>query len=199
MKAPRLLLGFVLTLLTSTTPILADDAIQTWGLDIELLGYGSSFGGSYTFQPKPQLRFSAESDWTLVQSNETISFYNYWYEPVQVNPKNLSLLKLLGDVTYFPFLNSMHPSLQIGFFAAAGPILALDTPNDEPFIERWGKVESHLSLHGRLGVHLRTRTARGSNYVFRVGYDFARFDEPLDDRQTYSGAYVQAGFEFFRR
>ena len=105
----------------------------------------------------------------------------------------------MPGITWFPFIDTMHPSFQFGGFAAVGPLLALNTDDDEAFIERWGHVESHLTPLFRAGVHLRILSGQGASYSFRIGYDYASFDEVIDARQTYKGLFFQAGMEFLHR
>ncbi len=172
---------------------------NTKGIDLELLSYGGSFGGFYSFHPASALSLDVEADWAVVQSSDTFAFYDFYNQPITVNNQNLSLVKLLVGATWFPFLETMHPSLQIGTFAAAGPVLALNTADDEKFIERWGDVETSLGPMIRAGMHLKILTGQGSSYNFRLGYDYSKFDQYIDSRKTYKGIFFQVGMEFLHR
>jgi len=189
------------TLLLSSTLAQSPEVIRfnTTGIDIELLSYGGSFGGFYNFHPSPALSLDIESDWSVVQSNDTFSFYDFYNQPITVNNQNLSFVKLLVGATWFPFLETMHPSLQIGTFAAAGPLLALNTADDEKFIERWQEVETSVTPLFRSGLHLKILTGQGSSYNFRLGYDYASFGETVDSNKTYKGIFFQVGLEFLHR
>lgn len=175
------------------------ERFDTKGLDMELLSYGGSLGGFYSFHPSAALSLDVESDWSLIESNDTFAYYDYYNRPVTVNNRNLSFVKLLGGVTWFPFLETMHPSLQVGTFAAIGPVLSLNTADDETLLERWKEVETDLALMSRAGLHLRVLTGQGSSYNFRIGYDYARFDKQIDENQTYKGLFFQVGMEFLHR
>ncbi|NQV15069.1 hypothetical protein HQ531_06390 [bacterium] len=175
------------------------DRFDTKGLDMELLSYGGSLGGFYSFHPSAAMSLDVELDWSLVESNDTFSYYDYYNRPVSINNRNLSFVKLLGGVTWFPFLGKMHPSLQVGTFAAAGPVMALNTADDETLLKRWKHVDTDIAPMIRGGVHLRVLTGQGSSYNFRIGYDYAHFGKTIDARQTYKGIFFQAGMEFLHR
>ncbi len=172
---------------------------NTMGLDMELLSYGGSLGGFYSFHPSQSLSLDVELDWSLVESNDTFSYYNYYNQPVSINDRNLSFVKLLTGVTWFPFLETMYPTVQVAGFAAAGPVWALNTADDEAFLERWKDVEVDLAPLFRAGVHLKILTGQGSSYNFRLGYDYVSFDHVIDSRKTYKGIFLQAGMEFVNR
>ena len=172
---------------------------KTMGVDMELLSYGGSFGGFYSFHPSEALGLEMELDWSIVESNDTFTYYNYYSEPVSINNRNLSFVKLLPGVTWFPFTESMHPSMQVGGFVAAGPVWALNTDDDEDFLERWQHVDTSVTPLFRVGVTLKVLTGQGASYQFRLGYDYASFDKVIDSRQTYKGVFFQAGMEFLHR
>lgn len=171
----------------------------TMGPDMELLSYGGSLGGFFSYYPRESVSLDVELDWSLVENNDTFTFIDYSGVPVSINNRNLSFVKLMPGITYYPFIDTMHPSFQVGGFLSAGPIWALNTADDEDFIERWGKVESDFAPMIRLGMHFRVLSGQGSSYIFRVGYDHASFDKTIDTRKTYKGLYLQAGMEFLRR
>lgn len=183
--------------------LLAEDRPElkynTAGLDMEILSYGGSLGGFWAYHPKPGLIFDAEADWALVESKDTFSYLNYYGQPVSVNSRNLSFVKLLLGVNWFPFLETMHSSVQFGGFASAGPLLSLNTADDEGLLDRWQEVETDLTPMLRTGVNLRILTGNGSFYTFKIGYDYAKFDRVIDSRQTYSGVFFQAGMEFLNK
>jgi len=172
---------------------------KTLGLDMELLSYGGSLGGFFSYHPNEALSLDLEADWSLVESNDTYTYYNYYGQPASFNDRNLSFVKILPGITWFPFLDTMHPSFQIAGFMSAGPVWALNTADDEAFIERWGKVETDLAPLFRGGLHVRILSGQGASYNFRVGYDYASFDRVIDERQTYKGLFFQAGMEFIHR
>ncbi len=192
----------LLALLTiNTTQAQLREAIKfnTMGLDMELLSYGGSLGGFYSFHRSEAVSLDVEADWSLIESNDTFSYYNYYNQPVSINNRNLSFVKLLTGFTWFPFLESMHPSMLVGGFAAVGPLLSLNTADDETLIERWGHVETDFAPLYRAGVHLRVMSGQGASYNFRLGYDYASFDQVIDSRQTYQGIFFQAAVEFLHR
>jgi len=172
---------------------------NTMGLDMELLSYGGSLGGFYSFHPVESISLDVETDWTLVESNDTFTYLNYYNQPVSINNRNLSLVKLLVGSTWYPFLETMHPSFQFGVFGGAGPLLALNTADDEKFVERWQEVEPDLTALVRAGVHVRILTGQGSAYNFRFGYDYSQFDKIIDERQSYKGLFFQAAWESIHR
>ncbi len=169
------------------------------GLDMELLSYGGSFGGFYSFHPSEALSFDVEMDWSLVENNDTFTYYNYYSQPVSLNSRNLSFVKILPGATWFPFIDSMHPSMQVGGFACAGPVWALNTDDNEKLFERWQDVETSLAPMFRAGVHLRILNGQGASYNFRLGYDYMSFNEVIDAQKTYQGIFFQAGMEFLHR
>jgi len=172
---------------------------RTMGMDMELLSYGGSFGGFYSYHPNEALSLDIELDWSLVESNDTYTYYNYYGQPISINDRNLSFVKIMPGVTWLPFIETMHPSFQVGSFMSAGPVWALNTADDEGFIDRWGDVESDLAPLFRGGLHIRILSGQGASYTFRVGYDYASFDKIIDERQTYKGLFFQAGMEFIHR
>ena len=172
---------------------------NTMGLDMELLSYGGSLGGFFSFHPSQALSLDVELDWSLVESNDTFSYYNAYNQPITINNRNLSFVKLLTGLTWFPFLETMDPTVQVGGFLAAGPVWALNTADDEAFLERWKDVETDLTGLFRGGIQLRILTGQGSSYNFRLGYDYASFDRVIDSRKTYQGIFFQAGMEFINR
>jgi len=172
---------------------------KTMGVDMELLSYGGSLGGFYAYHPSEALSLDLEVDWCLVQNNDSYTYYNYYGQPISINNRNLSLVKIIPGVTWLPFIETMHPSFQVGGFLSAGPIWALNTADDEGFLDRWGKVESDLAPMFRGGVHVRILSGEGASYTFRIGYDYASFDKVIDSRQTYKGLFFQAGMEFLHR
>ena len=172
---------------------------KTLGLDMELLSYGGSLGGFYSYHVSEALSLDIEMDWSLVESNDTYNYYDYYGRPVSINNRNLSFVKLMPGLTWLPFIETMHPSFQIGSFISAGPVWSLNTADDQYFIERWGKVESDFAPIFRGGIHIRILTGQGASYTFRVGYDYASFDKIIDSRQTYKGLFLQAGMEFLHR
>ncbi len=196
----RISLTFLL-LLISTLPAQSRESnrFNSMGLDMEILSYGGSLGGFYSFHPNQAVSLGVETDWSLVESNDTFSYYNYYYQPVSINNRNLSFVKMLAGITWFPLLESMHPSVQVGGFVAGGPLLSLNTDDDETFSERWQHVETDLTPLFRGGIQLKVLTGQGSSYNFRFGYDYARFDHIIDSRQTYKGIFFQAGMEFIHR
>jgi len=172
---------------------------STTGLDMELLSYGGSFGGFYSIHPTEAFSFDFESDWTLVESNDTFTYLNVYNQPVSINNRNLSFVKGLAGVTWFPFLETMHPSFQFGVFAGIGPLISLNTADDQKFLERWQAVDVDVTTLGRAGVHIRVLTGQGSAYNFKLGYDYSHFDKIIDERQTYQGIFFQAAWEFVHR
>lgn len=172
---------------------------KTMGLDMELLSYGGSLGGFYSYHTSKALSLDVEIDWSLVEANDTFAYTNYWGQPIQINNRNLSFLKIIPGVSYFPFLETMHPTVQVGGFAAAGPVWSLNTDDDDGFAERWKEVDVKVTPMFRAGVHFRIMSGQGAAYNFRLGYDYARFDEVIDSRQTYQGLFFQAGMEFIHR
>ncbi|MCK5794270.1 MAG: hypothetical protein KAH12_06175 [Anaerolineales bacterium] len=172
---------------------------NTMGLDMEILSYGGSLGGTYSFHRSEAFSLDLEMDWSLVESNDTFTYYDYYNRPVSINNRNLSFVKLLAGMTWFPFLETMHPSTQVGGFVAAGPLLALNTADDEALFERWQQVETDLAPLMRAGLHLRILTGQGASYNFRLGYDYARFEQVIDSRQIYKGIFFQAAMEFVHR
>jgi len=172
---------------------------RTYGPDMELLSYGGSLGGFYSFYPRADINLNIETDWSLVESNDTFSYYNYYNQPVTLNHRNLSFVKALVGFTWYPFLETMHPSVQVGGFAAGGPLLSLNTADNEGFFERWQDVERDVTGMLRGGVQIKVLSGEGSSYIFKLGYDYARFDHVIDSRQTYKGVFFQAGMEFLHR
>lgn len=176
------------------------ERIYAKGLDIELMSYGGSFGGFYRVYPNPALSIDVESDWSIIESNNTVSFYDYYNQPVTINNQNLSFVKLLIGVSWLPFLDTMHPSFQIGPFVAAGPVLSLNTDDNEDFLERWQKnVEMTLAPFVRAGLQAKVMTGHGSSYNFRLGYDYTEFDEYIDSKKVYKGLFFQLGMELISR
>jgi len=196
----RLLFLILSTILLSHSLAQEENKLRykTAGLDMEILSYGGSLGGFYAYHPKPEIGFNAEIDWSLVESKDTFSYLNYYGQPVSINSRNLSFVKLLVGADYFPFLDIMHSSVQIGGFASAGPVFALNTADDEDLIERWQDVEVDVTPFARLGVNVRIVSGQGTFYTFKIGYDYAHFDRVIDSRQTYQGPFFQAGMEFLR-
>lgn len=172
---------------------------KTMGLDMELLSYGGSLGGFYSYHPNEAFSLDVEIDWSLVESNDTYTYYNYYGQPISINNRNLSFVKVLPGITWFPFIETMHQSFQVAGFLSAGPVWALNTADDEAFIERWGRVESDFAPLFRGGLHVRILSGQGASYTFRLGYDYASFDKIIDERQTYKGLFFQAGMEFLHR
>ena len=198
---PKHLLSLLL-LASISLPTLAQDksSFNTMGLDLEVLSYGGSFGGFYAFHPTPAVSLEIESDWALVESNDSFTYYDYYYyQPVQINNRNLSFFKVTGGATWFPFLDSMHPSLQVGFFLGGGPLVAFNTADDEPFFQRWKAVETSVTPMLRSGIQLRVLTGQGGSYNFKLGYDYASFDQVIDTQKDYKGLFFQAGWEFIHR
>lgn len=192
----RPLLILVLMSLTVNGQERAVEKFNTRGLDLELLSYGGSLGAFYNIHPREDWSIDFESDWTLVESNDTYTYYNYYNQPVSINNKNLSFVKALAGSTWYPFLDTMHPSFQFGTFASVGPLLSLNTADDQKFLERWQDVDVKASVLFRAGVHIRVLSGQGSAYNFRVGYDHVRFDEIVDGKQIYKGLLFQAAWEF---
>jgi len=172
---------------------------RSMGVDMELLSYGGSLGAYVSYHPNEALSLEIESDWSLVEANDTYTYYNYYGQPVSINNRNLSFVKLMPGLTWYPFIETMHPSFQIAGFLSAGPVWALNTADDEALLDRWQDVEVDLAPLVRAGVHLRILSGQGSAYTFRVGYDYLRFDRVIDARQTYRGLFLQAGMEFVNR
>ncbi|MBC8376950.1 MAG: hypothetical protein H8E26_12965 [FCB group bacterium] len=172
---------------------------KTMGFDMELLSYGGSLGGFYSYHTSEALSLDLELDWSLVESNDTFNYIDYTGRVISLNNRNLSFVKLMPGLTWFPFIDSMHPSFQIGSFISAGPVWSLNTDDNKGFIDRWGKVESDFAPIFRGGVHIRILSGQGGSYTFRVGYDYASFGEIIDERQTYQGLFLQAGMEFLNR
>lgn len=201
MKFIRLTAYLLLFLFSSS--IIAQESeyikYKTFGPDMEILSYGGSLGGFYNFYPRANFNLSFESDWSLVESDDSFSYYNYYNQPVTINNRNLSFIKLLAGFTWFPFLDSMHPTVQVGTFGAAGPLLSLNTADDEKFFERWQDVETDLTGMVRAGLLVKVLSGEGAAYTFKMGYDYAKFDKVIDSSQTYQGLFFQAGMEFLRR
>ena len=172
---------------------------KTMGFDMEILSYGGSLGGFYSYHASEALSLDLELDWSLVESNDTYNYIDYYGRHVSINNRNLSFVKLMPGITWLPFIETMHPSFQIGSFISAGPVWSLNTADDQDFIDRWGKVESDFAPLFRGGVHIRILTGQGGSYTFRIGYDYASFDKIIDTRQTYKGLFLQAGMEFLHR
>ena len=103
---------------------------------------------------------------------------------------------MLGGLSYYPFLETMHPSVQVAGTMALGPVVALNTADDTPLFERWGDVETHFAPLVRAGIQIRIMSGNGGAYRFRLGYDYLHFSESIDDRSNYSGIFFQAGMEF---
>jgi len=172
---------------------------KTLGVDMELLSYGGSLGGFYSYHTSEALSLDIEVDWSLVESNDTYTYYNYYGQPISINNRNLSFVKVMPGITWFPFMETMHPSFQVGGFLSAGPVWSLNTADDEDFLDRWADVESDFAPLVRGGVQVRILSGQGSSYTFRMGYDYASFDRVIDSRQTYQGLFFQAGMEFIHR
>ncbi len=172
---------------------------STMGVDMELLSYGGSLGGFYSYHTSEALSFDLELDWSLVESNDTYTYYNYYGQPISINNRNLSFVKLMPGITWFPFIDTMDPSFQFGGFLSAGPVWALNTADDEAFLARWKKVKGHFAPIFRYGINVRILSGQGSSYTFKLGYDYASFDQVIDARQTYRGLFFQAGMEFLHR
>ncbi len=196
-----LLLPIILLLITSSA--LAGDSplgLRTRGFDAELLGYGGSFGAFLNFNPDQKLKYSAETDWIFVQHDDSYAYIDpYYYSPQVINQQHLSMAKLLATAIYYPFLDNMHPSFQLGLFTSAGPILAMDTADNQDFFQRWKNVKGYWSVLGRAGLHLRFIQDARSAYLVRVGYETTRFDQPIDGRDNYGGLFFQVGMEFLYR
>ncbi|MCF7824764.1 MAG: hypothetical protein K9N35_11405 [Candidatus Marinimicrobia bacterium] len=171
---------------------------KTFGPDMELLSYGGSLGGFFHFYPRENSSFSIESDWAIVENNDSFSYY-YYNQPVTINNQNLSMVKVLAGYSWFPFMETMHPSLQLGTFGAVGPLISLNTDDDDTFLDRWQHVETDITAMIRLGIVVRVLNGEGSSYSFKLGYDYAKFDKIIDSRQTYEGLFFQAGMEFLHR
>ncbi len=172
---------------------------RTMGLDMEILGYGGSLGGFYSFHFNEAMSLDLEMDWSLIESNDTFAYYDYYNRPVSINNRNLSFVKLLAGTTWFPFLETMHASLQVGGFVASGPVFALNTADDEALLDRWQHVETDVAPMVRGGIHLRVLTGQAASYNFRLGYDYIAFDQVIDSRQIYKGLFFQAAMEFQHR
>lgn len=172
---------------------------KTMGFDMEILSYGGSLGGFYSYHVSEALSLDLELDWSLVESNDTFSYIDIYGQYHSIKDRNLSFVKLMPGLTWLPFIETMHPSFQVGTFLSAGPLWSLNTEDDQDFIERWKHVENDFAPLFRGGVHIRILTGQGGSYTFRVGYDYASFDKKIDTRQTYKGLFLQAGIEFLNR
>jgi hypothetical protein len=183
--------------------IVADEEVKPRynmaGLDMEILSYGGSLGGYWAYQPTAAWGLNIETDWSLVESKDTFSYLNYYGQPVSFNSRNLSFVKVLVGSYWYPFLEVMHSSVQIGGFASAGPVFALNTADDEDLFERWQDVEVDIAPMARAGVQVRIVSGQGTFYTFKIGYDYAEFDKFIDSRKTYKGPFFQAGMEFLRK
>jgi len=166
---------------------------------MELLSYGGSLGGFFNLHPTDAFSLDLESAWSLVENDDSFTYVNYYNQPISVNHRNLSFVKFLAGATWFPLLERMHPSVQTGVFAAAGPVLALNTADDEAFLKRWKHVEPDVTPMFRAGIHLRILTGQGGSYNFRIGYDYAAFDHVIDTRRVYQGLFLMVGMEFLDR
>ncbi len=171
----------------------------TQGLDMELLSYGGSLGGFYSHHPSEALSFDVEIDWSIIESNDSYTFVNYYGNPITVNNQNLSLVKILPGITWFPFMDTMHPSMQVGGFLSAGPVWALNTEDDQSFTKRWKHVDTSLAPMIRAGLSFRILSGQGGAYTFKLGYDYSDFGKKIDSRQFYKGIFFQAGMEFLSR
>ena len=201
MRSP-FLLTFILVVSLSTSLSAQErlsETYKTLGLDMELLSYGGSLGGFFNYHIRESFSIDVEADWTIVESNDTFTYLNYYNQPVSINNRNLSFVKTLVGSTWYPFLDTMHPSFQFGVFGGVGPLLSLNTADDEKFLERWQDVEPDLTLLSRAGIHFRILNGQGSAYNFRFGYDYAYFDEVIDERQGYKGLFFQAAWESIHR
>ena len=163
MKRSRVLtLGLLFSFLSITCAQSRESVrYQTMGLDMELLSYGGSMGGFYSYHFSEALSLDLELDWSIIENNDSFAYTDFYGRPISINNKNLSFVKLMPGFTWFPFLKSMHPSMQAGVFASAGPIWSLNTADDEPFLDRWKQVDTKLTPMIRAGVNLRIMSGQG--------------------------------------
>lgn len=176
-----------------------NDRFQAWGFDAALLEYGGSFGGIWQVDMSPKWSLIGESDWTFVQTGQSFEYYDpYTGNIYKIGNQNLSLFKVLGGISWYPFAETMDPSFQFGFFGATGPILAMDTDNQAPDITRWRHVKGYQSIYSKVGLEFKIRQDRTGIYLLRVGYDFTKFNTQIDDQSIYQGVFLQVGMEFPR-
>lgn len=189
----------VFLIMTNVVTAQETDRRETWGFNAELLQYGGSFGGIWQMDMNPEWAVGAEVNWTFVQTGQSLEFYDpYTGRYYQVGSQNLSMLKLLGGVTWYPFAESMDPSFQFGFYAGAGPILAMDTDDDTSDITRWRHVRGYPSIYAKLGMEFKIHQQGMGIYIFRLGLDATKFETEIDGQSRYQGIFLQVGMEFPR-
>jgi len=186
----------LLLILLSVTPLLAKEPVRTWGVDVELLKYGSGGGVFYRKYVSPKWGVALETDWTVVTGKDELVGYDYFGRPYKLNSRNLSLWKGVFEIIIYPLYKSWHPSFQPGLFIGAGPMLALDTADDSPFFSRWRKVRGYQTLYFRFGGEFHIIAGKQGVYFLRFGYDYSHFAEPIDERTHFGGIALQAAMEF---
>ncbi|MCF7797098.1 MAG: hypothetical protein K9N11_09190 [Lentisphaeria bacterium] len=175
------------------------DMRQTWGFNAELLQYGGSFGGIWQMDLNPEWALGAEANWTFVQTGQSLEFYDpYTGRYYQVGSQNLSMLKFLGGISWYPFAESMDPSFQFGFYTGVGPILAMDTNDETADITRWRYVRGYPSIYAKLGLEFKIHQQGMGIYILRLGFDGTQFETEIDGQSRYQGIFLQVGMEFPR-
>ena len=187
---------YPLLLILAAVPLLAGNRVRTWGVDVELLRYGSGGGVFYRQYISPQWGIGLESDWTVVTGKNELVGYDYFGHPYKLNSRNLSLLKTVVEITLYPLYRSWHPSFQPGLFLGTGPILALDTAEDVPFFTRWRHVHGYQTWYFRFGGEFHIIAGKQGVYFLRLGYDYSRFSRTIDERSYFGGIFFQAAMEF---
>ena len=171
---------------------------QAWGFDAALLSYGGGFGGIWQMDLNQNFAAGAEAALTFVQTGQSLEGYNYYGQYIQYGTQNLSFLKVIGGMSWYPFAARMDPTFQFGLFGGLGPILAMNTADTTKDWSRWRHAEYTPAIYSKLGLEFKIRQPRAGIYLFRIGYDFTDFRTEIDRQSIYQGVFLQVGMEFPR-
>ena len=134
-----------------------------------------------------------------VKGSDEFAFPTYYGGTETINEQSLVISPVFAGVRYYPFEGKIENNFSPFVTLKAGPLFIFDG-NEEitSFIERWKKVDTHVTFGGHAGIGVKFLTSNISSISVSAGLDFFPMNREIDEQSQYNGLLLQFEFSWWK-
>lgn len=167
-------------------------------IDLHITDYGTSIGWYRQFAPMGRFHFGFWANITMVTGGDEYTIRDYWGREYKINEISLEFLKSGFSIKYHLFKGKLANTFSPFCATQIGGILAIDTPENTEFFEKYKSIDLYYGLSNNYYVGIDFMGSPKYEISVAVGYETNYLNAEVDgDKNWYGKAvYFQYG-KFF--
>ena len=150
-------------------------------------------GGFYQWS-LAKIQWSLYGGWLTITEPTYTDYYGYSHK---INEISLDMLKAGAIFKYHIFKGMIANSFSPFLAVQGGAVLALDTPENMDFFDKFSHVETIPGMYGGLFVGIDFQMSRNSAFSIAIGTESHVLNEEVDGKSHWGGKAVVLQFGTF--